>query len=427
MSKRMIQVLLAAVVVLLPLTAPAQQYQKLDEIVAIVDEGVILRSEMESTMANIVQQIQARGERVPPESVLQDQVLERLIMNRVQIQRAEGTGIRASDQEVDEALTNVANQNRLSLVQLRQAIESDGMDFEEFRRDVREQLLTQRLQQRIVESMDPVTDTEVDILLASGALESDDYLLSQIALQVSPSATPAELNDARDRINEIHRKIVVEKMDFAEAAVNFSEAADALEGGDLGWRNLNAVPRQVADAIRDLQPGDVTEPIVAGTSMIILAVRERRSRGEVIIDEFSVRHMLVEPDELLSPEAAQELIVDLQERIESGEDFAELAREFSDDEQSANLGGLMDWFPEGSYGRGFQEVCNALEIGELSEPFQTNRGWHLVRLEDKRKSDVTEEALRAEARNMIVEQRADEEIERMFRQFREEAYIEILI
>ncbi|MDT8438439.1 MAG: peptidylprolyl isomerase [Wenzhouxiangellaceae bacterium] len=427
MTGKWIRSLLAAAFVAMPLTAGAQGYQTLDEIVAIVDEGVILRSELDQTMANVVQQISARGDRLPPDSVLRDQVLERLVMNRVQVQRAEATGVRVSDQEVDQALTNVANQNRLTLVQLRQAIEGDGMDFEEFREDVRQQLLTQKLQQRIVESMDPVTDTEVDILLASGVLESEEYRLAQIALQVNPSATPSELNEVRERIADIRRRIAEEGMDFAEAAVNFSESADALEGGDVGWRNLNALPRQVADAIRDLQPGQVTEPLLAGGSMVLLKVNDRRARGEVIVDEFSARHIMIEPSELLSPDRAQQLIADLHRRIREGEDFSELAREYSDDEQSANLGGLMEWFPEGAYGQTFQQVCDALAPGELSEPFQTGRGWHLVKLEDKRTSDITEEARRNEARNLIVEQRADEEIERMLRQFRDEAYVEILI
>ena len=178
---------------MLPLLAGAQTYQKMDEIVAIVDEGVILRSELETTMDSVLSQIQQRGERQPPPQVLEEQVLERLIMNQVQVQRAEATGIRVTDQEVDRSLADVARQNQLTLIQLRQAIESDGLDFNEFREDVRNQLLTSKLTQRIVESMDQITDTEVDMLLDSDMFGSDEYHLSQIALQLSPSATPADL------------------------------------------------------------------------------------------------------------------------------------------------------------------------------------------------------------------------------------------
>ncbi|MEX0915153.1 MAG: peptidylprolyl isomerase [Wenzhouxiangellaceae bacterium] len=411
---------------ILPALASAQSYQKMDEIVAIVDEGVILRSELESTMQNVLNQIQSRGERQPPPQVLEEQVLERLIMNQVQIQRAEQTGIRVTDQEVDRSLSDVARQNNLSLIELRRAVESDGLDFNEFREDVRQQLLTSKLNQRIVESMDQVTDTEVDMLLESDMFGNDEYHLSQIALQLSQSATPADMREAEQRIMEIRREIV-DGMDFAEAAVNFSDAQDALDGGEVGWRNLNTMPRQIADRIRDLEAGDISEPMLANNSVMLIKVNDRRPRGEVIIDEFRARHIMIEPSELVTPEAARRMIENLHRQIQQGSEFGELAREFSDDERTANIGGVMDWFPEGAYGQTFQAVCDSLEPGEVSEPFQTSEGWHLVMLEDQRQSDRTEEALRAEARELIVQQRSEEEVDRMLRQMRDEAYVEILL
>ena len=410
-----------------PLMAGAQDYRKLDEIVAIVDEGVILRSELEATMQSVLNQIRQRGERQPPPQVLEQQVLDRLIMNQVQVQRAEQTGIRVTDQEVDRALDDIARQNGLSLTQLRQAVEGDGIDFNEFREDVREQLLTSRLSQRIVESMDPVTDTEVDILMESDVFDSDEYHLSQIALQLSPSATPADMREAEERIQEIRRKIVEEDMDFAEAATSFSEAADALDGGEVGWRNLNTMPRQIADRIRGMEAGEVSEPMLGNGSVMLIRVNERRPRSEVIISEYRARHLMIQPSELVSRDEAQRLIEDLHQQIEEGADFATLAREFSDDERSANLGGLMDWFPEGAYGQTIQAVCDSLDPGEVSQPFQTGEGWHIVKLLDQRRSDRTDEALRAEAREMIRQQRADEEIDRVLRQMRDEAYVEVLI
>ena len=417
---------LIALCLLAPLGANAQSYEKLDEIVAIVDEGVILRSELEMTKETVLRQIQQRGERQPPERVLEEQVLERLVMNEVQLQRAEQTGIRVTDQEVDRSLDQVARQNGLSISQLRQAIESDGIEFNEFRNDVREQIITQKLQQRIVESMDAVTDTEVDIMMASGLFESDEYRLSQIALQVSPSATPADLREAEARIRAIRQEIV-DGRDFAEAAVEYSDSPDALEGGDVGWRNLNALPRQIADRVRDLEPGEVTEPMMAGGALMILQVRDRRPRSDVIVDEYRARHILVRPSELVSADEALRLIENLHEQIDEGGDFESLAREFSDDERSANLGGLLDWFPEGAYGQTFQAVFDSLEPGELSQPFQTEQGWHLIRLLDQRQADRTDEALRAEAREMIRQQRADDELDRTLRQMRDEAYVEVLI
>jgi len=421
-----IRSMVLGVFLLAPMAVCAQDYRKLDEIVAIVDEGVILRSELEMTMQTVMRQIQQRGERQPPQRVLEEQVLERLIMNEVQLQRAQQTGIRVTDQEVDRSLDEVARQNGLSISQLREAVEGDGMDFNEFREDVREQLITQKLQQRIVDSMDPVTDTEVELLMESGAFGGDEYHLSQIALQLSPSATPSDMREAEQRIREIRRE-VLEGTDFAEAAVEYSDSPDALDGGEVGWRNLNAMPRQIADRIRNLEPGEVTEPMIANGSMMIVRVNDRRPRSDVIVDEFRARHIMIQPSELVSREDARELIEDLRRQIREGADFADLAREFSDDERSANLGGLMDWFPEGAYGQTFQAVCDSLEPGEVSEPFQTGEGWHLIKLENTRSADRTEEALRAEAREMIRQQRADEEIDRMFRQMRDEAYVEVLI
>ena len=426
MNQAVIRCSAMVLALMLPLLAGAQTYQKMDEIVAIVDEGVILRSELESTMTSVLRQIQQRGDRRPPPQVLEEQVLERLVMNQVQVQRAEQTGIRVTDQEVDRSLVDVARQNQLTLIQLRQAIEADGLDFNEFREDVRRQLLTSKLTQRIVESMDEITDTEIDMLLESNMFGSDEYHLAQIVLQLNPSATPADLRQAEQRINEIRQQIIT-GMDFAEAAVNFSNSPDALDGGEVGWRNLNTMPRQIADQIRDLEAGEVSEPMLVNGNLMLLKVNDRRPRGEIIIDEFQARYIMVEPSELVSPEDARILIEDLHKQIMEGAEFAELAREFSNDDRTANIGGLMDWFPEGAYGQTVQAVCDSLEPGEVSQPFQTGEGWHLVMLEGERKADRTEEALRAEARDLIVQQRSDEEIDRVLRQMRDEAYVEILL
>lgn len=187
------------------------------------------------------------------------------------------------------------------------------------------------------------------------------------------------------------------------------------------------MPRQIADRIRDLQAGDITDPMMTNGALMIVRVNDRRPRGDVIINEFQARHIMISPSELVSREEARRLIEDLHSQIDEGADFAALAREFSDDDRSANLGGLMDWFPEGAYGQTFQAVCNSLEPGEVSQPFQSGDGWHLIKLEGERQADRTAEALRGEAREMIRQQRADEELDRMMRQMRSEAYVEVLI
>ena len=416
----------AAAAMLLAAPVAAQEYSKLDEVVAIVDEGVILRSELEEAMRAVEGQFQARGERLPPRPVLEEQVLERLINQQVQMQRAESTGIRVSDQQVDRALDDIARQNNLGLGQLRSALEAQGGDFNEFREDVRRQLVLSSLRQRIVESMEEPTETEIDLMLESDSYDADEYNLSQIAFRMPPNPSQAQMRELQERVGEALQAIDG-GMDFATAAVNYSDSQDALDGGEVGWRNLNAMPRELADAIRGLEPGDRTEPVMAGNSVLIVRVNDRRERGEVIVNEFQARHILVRPSELMSPERARELIESLHDRLEDGADFAELAREYSDDPRSANIGGLLDWFPEGAYGDGIQQICDSLEPGQYSQPFQGAQGWHILKLEGQRQADRTVEARRSEARNLLMEQRADQEIEDMLRRFRDEAYVETLL
>lgn len=398
--------------------------QPIDEIVAVVDESVILRSELEAAIGGVVAQVQARGERLPPRSVLEEQVLERLIMNEIQIQRAEQTGIRVSDQDVDRALSDLARQNGLSLTQLRGAIEADGLSFDEFRQEIRSELTTQALRRRIVDGMDEITDTEIDIMLASDNFEGDEYKLSQILIEVPESAGPDEIDEGTARANAAYQALE-DGMEFASAAISYSDAPDALDGGSVGWRNLNALPRQIADVIRGMEPGDYTEPLRIQSGFVIARVDDRRAQREVIVTEYKMRHLMVRPSELLPAEDARELIDELRGRIVAGEDFGEIAREFSDDQGSANLGGMIDWFPEGAYGGGFQNVIDSLEQGEMSEVFQSAQGWHVIQLEDERQADRTEESLRAEAREMIIRQKADDEIDRVLRRMRSEAYVDI--
>ncbi|MFP4336253.1 MAG: SurA N-terminal domain-containing protein, partial [Wenzhouxiangella sp.] len=232
---------------LLPALTFAQQLrQNLDEIVALVEEDVILRSELEAAIDTIEMQVRGRGENLPPRQILEEQVLERLIMTRLEVIRAEETGIRASDSNVDQALQQVAQQNGITVTQLRQAIEADGYDFEEFRRQIREEILSSELRQRVAASMDDITETEVDIMLASGGVGGPEYNISQILIQLPEGASGAEARAAEQRAREV-RQEVLDGMDFAEAAISFSQAPDALEGGNVGWRQVNALPSVFAE------------------------------------------------------------------------------------------------------------------------------------------------------------------------------------
>jgi peptidyl-prolyl cis-trans isomerase SurA len=411
---------------LFPLAAPAQTGQSvpIDSIVALVDEDVILRSELDMAVGSIVERIRASGDAMPPMNLLEGQVLERLIIRELQVQRALHTGIRISDADIDQALVTLAQQNGMTLQQMRQVIEGDGEDFAEFRRNIGEELMTERLRQRIVASMDPITDTEIDILLASEELSGGEYNVSHIMVALPDGATPTQIQAAQAKADDIHRRLV-EGLDFASAAISYSDSQEALEGGLVGWRDLNSVPAFFADAVRDLQPGEFTQPIRSPAGFHLLRVNDYREQRQIVVQEFHARHIMIEVNELVTPRVAMDKITDIKDRLNDGEDFAELAREFSDDQSSANLGGDMGWFPPEAFGERVAQTLNAMDVGETSEPFQTAAGWHIVELLDTRERDRTDEAIRAEAREKIVMRKAEQEIDKVLRQFREESFVEI--
>ena len=398
--------------------------EPIDSIIALVDEDVILRSELDLAIRGIVDRIQDSGEAMPPMDLLENQVLERLIIRELQVQKALQTGIRISDTDIDQALVNLAQQNSITVQQLRQVIEEDGEDFAEFRQNIGEELLTDRLQQRIVNSMDPITDTEVDILLASEDLTGGEYNISHIMVALPDGATPQQIREGQAKIDDVYQRLM-DGLDFASAAISYSDSEEALEGGTVGWRDLNSVPTFFADAIRELGPGETTNPIRSPRGFHILKVTDYREQRQVVIEEYHARHIMIEANELISPRAAMDKIAQIKEKLNNNEDFAELAKENSDDPTSANLGGDMGWFPPQAYGERVYQTLIAMQEGETSEPFQTAGGWHIMELLGKREIDRTEEAIRAEARDKIRQRKAEQEVRKVLRQFRDEAFVEI--
>ena len=419
----------AATCLLAPATSMAQQLYRdsnnaIDSIVALVDEDVILRSELNLAVAGIVDRVRASGESMPPMHLLESQVLERLIVRELQIQRAAQTGIRISDADIDQALVTLAQQNGMTVQQMRQVIEADGEDFSEFRQNIGEELMTERLRQRIVNGMEPITDTEVDILLASEDLGGGEYNISHIMVSLPDGSTPTQVAEAKAKVDDIHNRLV-EGLDFASAAISYSDSQEALEGGLVGWRDLNSVPAFFADAIRPLSPPEFTEPIRSPAGFHILKVNDFREQRQVVIEEYNARHIMVEVDAVMTPRLAMDTITDIKRKLDDGEDFAALAKEYSDDTSTANIGGDMGWFQPQAYGERVYQTLIALRPGQVSEPFQTSNGWHIIELLDTREMDRTEEAIRAEAREKIMRRKAEQEIEKVLRQFRDEAFVEI--
>jgi peptidyl-prolyl cis-trans isomerase SurA len=405
-------------------TVQAQSTEKIDSIVALVDDDVVLRSELDVAVKGIVDRIRKQGGELPPTHLLEKQVLERLIVRQLQLQRAFQTGIRVSDSEIDQGLMMLAEQNNLSLMQLRQVIEADGEDFAEFRQNIGEEMMTERLRQRVVNSMDPITDTEIDILLASDRFSSGEYNISHILISLAEGATPQQIAMQESKANNVYQQLQ-EGLDFASAAISYSDSQEALEGGLVGWRDLNSVPVALSEAIKPLRAGQFTVPIRSPAGFHIIKVNDYRDRSQVMATEFHARHIMIVASELVTPREAMEQIRDVHEELQDGGDFAELAKEYSDDVTSANLGGDMGWFTPESFGERIHQTLLAMQDGDISEPFQTEGGWHIIQRLGTREKDVTEEALRNAARNNLQQQKMDIEIEKFLQQMRDEAFVEI--
>lgn len=403
---------------------PVPAGEPIDEIVAVVEEDVILKSELDLAVEGIQERIRAQGASMPSEDLLRRQVLERLIMRKLQVQNALRTGIRVSDTDIDQALVGLAQQNQISLAEMRTVIESEGEDFSEFRQSVGEELLTERLRQRVVGGMSQISETEVDILLASQDFAGGEYNVSHILVAVPEGATPGQLEAAAEEVREIYQQLEG-GMDFASAAISYSDSQDALEGGVVGWRDLNSMPAAFADAIRKLEVGEHSQPLRSPAGFHIVRLNDFRDIQNVTMEEYKARHIMVTPDEVTTPRQAMDQINEIHARLQDGEEFEELAREYSDDETTANIGGDMGWFPPDAYGERVQQTLASLDDGEISQPFQTQAGWHIMQKIGERETDVTEESVRNMARQTIHQRKADQEIQQFLQQMRDEAYVEV--
>jgi peptidyl-prolyl cis-trans isomerase SurA len=402
----------------------AQKTSQIDSIVALVDDDVVLRSELDLAIKGIADKIRKQGGDLPPKHLLEKQVLERLVIRRLQLQRAFQTGIRTSDADIDQALLRIAQQNQLTLMQLRQAIEADGEDFVEFRKNISEEMMTERLRQRVINSMDPITDTEIDILLASDRFHGGEYNISHILIALPEGATPQQITMQESKANNVYQQLQ-EGLDFASAAISYSGSQEALEGGVVGWRDLNSVPVGFSEAIKNLRAGQFTVPIRSPAGFHIVKVNDYRDRSQVMATEFHARHIMIETNDLVGPRQAMQQIREIHKALIDGEDFDALARKNSDDISSANLGGDMGWFMPQAYGERMEQTLTAMQDGDISEPFQTENGWHILERLGVREKDVTEESMRNTARTNLKQQKMDIEIERYLQQMRDEAFVEI--
>jgi peptidyl-prolyl cis-trans isomerase SurA len=405
--------------------AQAMPSEPLDRIVAVVDEDVVLQSELDRQVSRVTTQYANSPQQLPPRDVLEHQVLERLILQKLQVTRADSSGVKASDAEIDQALTGLAAQNKMDLTQLRAAIQAQGMDYEQFRRGVRDELVVQHLRQRVVQSRVQVSDAEVDTVIQNGSMHKGQLHLGYILISVPDGATPDQIETARKKADETKQQIDG-GMDFAAAAIRYSDAPNALEGGDLGWRNIDELPQAFAQATDAMQDGQVSAPIRGPNGFhIIKMLGKRADAGAQVVTEYNARHILIKVTELVSSEQAEKAAGAARQKVVGGEDFAKVAKELSQDTTTARLGGELGWFAGDAYGTQVGKLIQTMKKGEISQPFQTDAGWHVMQLVDTRSTDKTNDVQRDQAKNMVFQRKAEDEYESFLRQLRSEAYIEI--
>jgi peptidyl-prolyl cis-trans isomerase SurA len=407
--------------------AAASGKQPLDRIVAVVDDGVILQSELNEAVRSVQQQYASQPGQLPPMDVLQRQVLDRLILMKLQVQRANEQGVRVSDADIDQAVAAVAQQNKMAPEQLRAAVEQEGSSFAAFRQQLSEQLIAQRLHESVVRDSVNVTDSEINNLLASPTYKAGEIHLAHIQIGIpsggDASAIQAAQKKAEDAIGAIHGG-----MDFNAAAIRFSDAQDALEGGDLGWRRVDEVPPAFADAVANMKPGDISPALRGPTGFHILKLIEQRAPSRQVVPEFHARQILIKPSEIVTPEQARQKAQDLYARIvNKHEDFTKLAKDESKDNTTANNGGDMGWFPQQAWGSVIGQQIAQLKDNEVSQPFQTEAGWHILQRLGERQSDLTDQIERDQARQAIGNRKAEQAYEDYLREMRSSAYVNILV
>lgn len=405
-------------------SAPSPDRQVLDFIVAVVDDDIIAASELRQAARSAVRQLQSQGTPLPPQDVLLRRVLDRLVQERLEIAAADRAGIQVDDQTVNAALADIARRNNVSLGTLRETLEAEGYNYQQFREDIRRDITTARLRQRMVDSNLSVTDQEVDNFLAQQSdLDRREYHLQHILVGLPEGASPESIAAARERAQTVLDRIR-QGADFQQMAVSYSDGQQGLEGGDLGWRRATEIPAVFAESVSRLQPGQVSDLIRSPSGFHILKVVDERGTSQQMVEQTHARHILINTNELVTDEQARQQLVRLRERALAEGNFEELARANSDDTGSASEGGDLGWKSAADFVPEFAEVLGSLQPGEISEPFRSRFGWHIVQLLDRRSRDNTEGYLRDQAREAILKRKSDEEWELWLRRLRDEAYVE---
>lgn len=418
---------LSVLATLFPVDAIAQRVSLVDRIVAVVNKEVITLSELNEAIGTAERQLRRQGTQAPPRDVLERQLLERLILDKAQLQLARDSGIRVDDVQIDRAVQRIAEQNGMTLSGFRAVLERDGVPFDAFRQDLRDQITLTRLREREVDDKIQVSDTEIDLFLEETSAQSavrSEYNLAHILIRVPDQASPERIEAARARAEKARAD--AQSGDFRAAAATYSDAPDALQGGAIGWRTGDRLPELFADAVSKMNPGQVSAVLRSSAGFHVLKLLDRRGAvaPNVPIEQTRARHILIRTSETVSEADARRRLLGLRERILAGADFATLARSNSDDSTSAR-GGELDWIYPGDTVPEFERAMNELKPGELSQPVKTPFGFHLIQVMERRSAELSPERRRLQARQALRERKADETFQQWLRQLRDQTYVEL--
>lgn len=405
------------------------QTEVLDRIVAIVDSDVVLQSELNARTQSVMERLQASGspQSLPPEDVLQKQILDQLILERLQLQMGERYGIKVTDKDLEDAIGRIISNNQITLEQLEEDLAQEGVSMEEFRQQIYTELSVNQVQQAIVNNRIQLNEQDIESFLASTDgkfATSPEYRLGHILIAVPGGANSETVNQAQEKAREIYNQLV-EGADFSQIAITHSNDQNALQGGELGWRKLEQLPELFSGPVSELDVGEVAEPVRSGAGFHILKVLETRGSGQPqLVQQTKARHILIKTSEIVDDQAAEQKLKEIRQQLLDGASFTELAREHSEDIGSMLQGGDLGWSSPGQMVPAFEAAMAETEEGEISEPFKSRFGWHILQVEERREKDMSDMVLRNQAANMLRSRRFDEELQTWLAEIREEAYIE---
>ncbi len=399
----------------------------LDRVAAIVDDNIVLQTELEQRTANILRQIQQSGTEPPATDIVKKQVLERLILERLQLNIGDKVGVRIADQEIDQTIARIAASNNISVEEYIAQIHASGETMAKIRQEIANEMIIMQVQQGTVMRGIQISEQELNNFLNSeeGKLvTSPDVSIGQILLSAPSTATVDELEIIKNKLSEITQQLA-EGADFKQLAIANSDDQSALEGGDLGWRKLAQLPLPFSESLKNLELGQVSEPIRSGAGFHLLKLYERKGGGEQLIEQHFARHILLTPNQIRDEQQTVELLEDIRTQIIAGEDFAKLAKQHSKDPGSALKGGSLGWSTPGLFVPEFEQTMGSIELNEISAPFQSQFGWHILQVTERRMQDFSDDILRNRADNLLRQRKYSEELQVWQQKLRDEAYIEI--